>query len=95
MDALIARARTLLTAANTYLTLAAAALPMVVAFLTDDVGLAEDHDIIRWSATVASVLGVAILVVRRAAEVIPADRGLLPPTTQPALNGWPPPPPPA
>ena len=71
----LARARTVLTSAVTYLVTLAAVVPLIAAEL-------EAHGapavVLRWLAGVAGVLGVVVAIIRRVTPVLPAARGMLP-----------------
>lgn len=82
MTKLLARARVVLRAAPTYLTAVAAATPFVstqLATVLPD----QAERIGSIGLCVAAWLTAAVLIIRRVAPVLPADRGVLPTDTNP------------
>ena len=86
---IITRIRVVLTNVNTYLIGAATAIPFIISILTEEIGIAEDSDVVMWLGSIAGVAATAIAVIRRVSEVIPEDRGLLPSPTAPGLADYP------
>ena len=77
MKNFLARARVVLTAAVTWLQVAAAALVIGA----EEIGKAIPEistDLVAWSVRVAAVLGAIVATIRRVTPVLPAERGLLP-----------------
>lgn len=75
---LAARARTLLGAVVTWLTLLGLVLGIVADELADYATDGTTATVVALIARALAAIGVAIAIVRRVTEVIPEDRGLLP-----------------
>ena len=77
MKKTLARARVVLTAAVTWLQVAAAAL--VIGAVVNGTATPEiSTDLVAWSVRIAAVLGAVVATIRRVTPVLPAERGLLP-----------------
>jgi hypothetical protein len=95
MNDLMTRARTLATAALTWILIAGAVLTAVAQALTsaavdNAIDLPWLNDLVGWCTVAAGALATVAAVVRRVTEVIPEQRGLIP-VDRPIPSKFPPP----
>lgn len=76
MTELFERAKVVLKAAVTYLTLALAVVSIVVAELAEALP-DQTEALVSWGGRIIVWLTVAVTIIRRVTPVIPSDRGLL------------------
>lgn len=79
MNKLIARAKVLFTAVNTWLVGAALVGPIIVEQVAQELPSGAAEDWTKWGGKVVSWIGAAIFIVRRSTVVIKEQRGLLAP----------------
>lgn len=95
MPELLIKARTLATAALTWIIVAGAVATAVAQALTTAatdaaIEVAWVDTVTQWATIAAGTLATIAAVVRRVTEVIPEQRGLLP-VDKPIPAAWPPP----
>ena len=78
LEELWARAQVVLTAAVTWLVIAAAVITIIADELAKVLPAPWSDRISAWAITILGVLGAVITIIRRVTPVRPEERGLLP-----------------
>lgn len=79
MRKLLARIRVILTAAPTWLVLAALTVPIVTEEVAKVLPTSWAEQVVTVGGYVVGWLGAAIAIIRRVTAVLPSERGILPP----------------
>lgn len=78
MNATIARAIVVLKAVPTYLVAASTIITIATEEIADELPSSSAEWLVRVGGKVVSVIGAAVLIIRRSTPVIDSQRGLLP-----------------
>lgn len=79
MNELLARAKVLGTAVNTWLVGAAVIIPIIVSEVAHELPSDKAEVVTKWGGKAVTWIAVAIAIVRRSTPVIKSQRGLLAP----------------